>query len=515
MGEPGAATVWSMTLADEAATQAMALALASVLRPGDFIALSGDLGAGKTTFARMLIRHLAGDADLEVPSPTFTLIQAYETASLAIMHADLYRVRSEDELGELGWEDAAEGTIVLVEWPDRIRDRLPADRLELAFRLLPDAGPDRRTVLLTGRGSFARRLAQTKAVGGLLEQTGFGSATRTFMSGDASTRAYEHLVRGDGRTGILMISPPRTDPPAGRAGKPYHQVARLAGDIRPFLSMDRALRSQGVSAPEIYAADARSGLAVLEDLGQEPVVRDGAPIVDCYIEAVALLAGLHDRALPEVIPGDSGEPYAIPPYDLNALMIEAELVLDWYAPHIAKVSLSASARTQFTAVCERLFALVLSGPKSWCLRDFHSPNLIWLGERAGTARIGVIDFQDTVIGHPAYDLASLLQDARVTVPSSMELRLLGTYAQHRRSVNALFDMPSFAETYAILGVQRATKILGIFARLDKRDRKPQYLTLIPRIETYLAKGLDHPALTELRAWYKANLAWALAPKFGS
>ena len=148
---------------------------------------------------------------------------------------------------------------------------------------------------------------------------------------------------------------------------------------------------------------------------------------------------------------------------------------------------------------------MLAGPKTWCLRDYHSPNLIWQTDREGLARVGVIDFQDCVIGHPAYDLVSLLQDARVTVSDTLELQLLGAYAQHRRGVNVLFDMASFAEAYAILGVQRATKLLGAFARLNKRDRKPQYLAHLPRIEGYLAKGLAHPALNEMRLWYQTYL----------
>lgn len=499
-----------MTVASEAETHRLAHLVADILRADDFVSLSGDLGAGKTTFARALIRHLTGDPELEVPSPTFTLLQVYEHPGFPIVHADLYRVRSVDELAELGWDEAAGGALVLVEWPERITDRLPPDRLDVAFRLAADASPETRSVMLTGRGAFAARLARAKAIAALLERSGFAEAERRFMTGDASTRAYEHLVRADGSTAILMISPPRTDAPAGRLGKPYHHVARLAGDIRPFLAVDRELRAQGVSAPEIYAADADAGVAVIEDLGQEPIVRNGVPVIERYLEVIALLAGLHDRTLPEVVEGAGDEPYTVPPYDLEAYLIEAELVIDWYAPQVAKTTLPASARALFVGICERLFGAVLSGPKTWCLRDVHSPNLIWLGDRQGTARVGVIDFQDTVIGHPAYDVASLLQDARVTIPDSIELRMLGAYAQHRRGVNAFFDMPTFAENYAILGVQRATKILGGFARLDKRDRKPQYLQHIPRIEGYLLKGLAHPALAELRAWYQAYLPGTLA-----
>jgi aminoglycoside/choline kinase family phosphotransferase len=138
---------------------------------------------------------------------------------------------------------------------------------------------------------------------------------------------------------------------------------------------------------------------------------------------------------------------------------------------------------------------------TWTLRDYHSPNLIWLAEREGIARVGLVDFQDCVMGHPAYDVASLLQDARVTVPDDLELKLLGAYARLRKQSDPNFDMTSFAKAYAILGAQRATKVLGIFARLDKRDHKPWYHAHMPRVEAYLRKNLNHPALANLRGWY--------------
>jgi aminoglycoside/choline kinase family phosphotransferase len=134
------------------------------------------------------------------------------------------------------------------------------------------------------------------------------------------------------------------------------------------------------------------------------------------------------------------------------------------------------------------------------LRDYHSPNLIWMPERDGLARVGLVDFQDCVMGHPAYDVASLLQDARVTVPDELEIRLLGHYAQTRRAASPDFEMAGFARAYAILGAQRATKILGIFARLDKRDGKPQYLAHLPRIWAYLQRCLAHPALAKVKRW---------------
>ena len=293
-----------------------------------------------------------------------------------------------------------------------------------------------------------------------------------------------------------------------RFGKPYYEIAHLAPDIRPYLAMSQALRAEGISAPAVLAQNADAGLAIVEDLGDAPFVDAGGPIAERYLEAVALLARLHSGGLPSIVPVGNSI-YAIPDYDIDALLIEAELVIDWYAPSVAKGAVPASGRAGFLAAFSRLFDEVLEQPTTWCLRDFHSPNLIWLDQRQGLARVGVIDFQDTVVGHPAYDVAALLQDARVTVPDALELKLLGAYAQLRLAADPGFDMATFVRAYAILGVQRSTKILGIFARLDKRDRKPQYLALLPRIEAYLVKGLTHPALAELRAWYEAYLPRAL------
>ena len=139
------------------------------------------------------------------------------------------------------------------------------------------------------------------------------------------------------------------------------------------------------------------------------------------------------------------------------------------------------------------------------LRDFHSPNLIWLGERAGIARVGIIDFQDAVLGPAAYDLVSLLQDARIDVPEPLELALLTRYIKARRAADESFDPAGFAELYAIMSAQRNTRLLGTFARLNRRDGKPQYLRHQPRIWTYLTRSLAHPALARLREWYAANV----------
>ena len=135
-----------------------------------------------------------------------------------------------------------------------------------------------------------------------------------------------------------------------------------------------------------------------------------------------------------------------------------------------------------------------AAPKTWVLRDFHSPNLIWLDERADIAKVGIIDFQDAVLGPAAYDLVSLLQDARIDVPEPLELALLTRYIKARRASDDTFDPADFAELYAIMSAQRNTRLLGTFARLNRRDGKPQYLRHQPRIWTYLTRSLAHPAL---------------------
>ena len=496
--------VWRIEAQDEADTREVAERIARLVGAGDLVTLSGDLGVGKTAFARALIRSMTGEPDLDVPSPTFTLMQVYEGADFPIVHADLYRIGNPSELTELGWDEATESALVLVEWAERAGGALPEERLDVRLTI-PSNDGDRRVIELTGFGAFAARIARAKGVMEILRAAGWQDAQREFMLGDASTRAYERLTKPDGGRAILMISPPRPDGPPVRYGKPYSAIAKLAENIRPFVAIDRALRAEGLSAPEIYAADLASGFAVLEDLGAEGVVDESGPIRDRYAEAAAALARIHAQPRSDTIAMEDGSLYRIPPYDLDALLIEIELLSEWYAPHVAGAQLSSGQRATFVNLWRQTAIEIVNGPATWTLRDYHSPNLIWLPEREGIKRVGIIDFQDCVMGHPAYDVVSLLQDARVSVPDEMELRLLGHYAQLRRADAADFDMAGFARAYAILGAQRATKILGIFARLDKRDRKPQYLAHLPRVTRYLRKNLAHPALAALREWHVANL----------
>lgn len=495
-----AAYDFAETLPNEQATERLAYDVAALLRPDDVVALSGDLGAGKTTFARALIRALAADPQLEVPSPTFTLVQAYALPRFPVLHVDLYRVGDADELAELGLDEAEPGAI-LIEWPDRAGKTLPADRLDLALTLAPDLGLNARRVCVTGLGNFASRVQRLEALRKLLHQAGFAAADRQHLQGDASTRAYSRLVL-PGRTAILMNAPRRPDGPPVRDGLPYSAVAHLAEDVRPFVAMARALRQFGLSAPEIYAADLATGLIVLEDLGSEALVAGDppAPIEERYAAAIDVLVSLHGRELAPRLPVAAGIEHALPVYDTEALMIEAELLVDWYFP-FQEIALAAKDRAGFVERWRAALVRVAEAPRTWSLRDVHSPNLLWLPQREGLARVGLLDFQDAVLGPHAYDVVSLLHDARVDVPEAMEIALLGRYAKGRRAQDAQFDPGPFVELYSLMGAQRATKILGIFARLHLRDGKPQYLRHMPRVWRYLDRALSHPALADLKAWY--------------
>lgn len=503
--DPALPAHWIIELAGLADTVRLADDIAHLIRAGDLVTLGGGLGVGKTTFARALIRNLTVDPDLDVPSPTFTLIQTYEAPGFPIVHADLYRIESPQELETLGWNEVSEDSVLLVEWAERAGSSLSDDRLDVAFALNPN-DENARLVTITGHGSFAPRVTQARAIQQVLRRSGYGTAHRQHLQGDASTRAYERLIRADGTgNAILMIAPRRPDGPPVRGGKPYSQIAKLAEDVRPFVALARGLEARGFSAPAILGTDLAAGLLVIEDLGPEGVAENGVPIPERYLESVAALAALHGMQLPATLPLVEDRDYTIPHYDLEAMQMETELLIDWYLPHMGNTTLSMSARVQFAEIWSALLTPLLSEPLTWTLRDYHSPNLIWLAERDGLSRVGIIDFQDCVLGPPAYDVVSLAQDARLDVPDDLELKMLGHYVRLRREVDPSFDTAGFARAYAIMGAQRATKILGIFARLNKRDGKPGYLKHLPRIERNVRRCLAHPALADLRAWYAASI----------
>lgn len=494
---------FSIALANETATANLMADLALLIGPGDVITLTGDLGAGKTAAARAFIRFLASDESYEVPSPTFTLAQSYELPPYPVLHADLYRVNDASELEELGLVPLPDGTVVLIEWPERAPSLLPPDRIDIALTHRPSLGLGARAAELRGYGSCAPKIERLVQLRRFLTLSGHAESRRERMAGDASSRSYARLFKDD-ESVVLMNSPRRPDGPPAYNGKSYSAAVHLAEDVRPFMAMANGLRERGFSAPAIHHADIDDGFLIIEDFGRGSFVAGDPPtiILDRYQAAVEMLAALHLEDLPDTLPIAPHRNYHVPAFDTEAMMVEVGLVMEWYLPD-KNVGMTSNLHAEFLLVWNELLTKLAAAPRTWVLRDFHSPNLIWLDRRMDTARVGVLDFQDAVIGPTAYDLVSLLQDARIDVPETVEIAMLTHYAKLMREGDPSFNAAAFVEYYAIMSAQRNTRLLGTFARLNRRDNKPQYLRHQPRAWTYLKRALAHPTLAGLREWCMA------------
>ncbi|MBZ9706998.1 tRNA (adenosine(37)-N6)-threonylcarbamoyltransferase complex ATPase subunit type 1 TsaE [Mesorhizobium sp. ESP7-2] len=486
-------------LADETLTARLGEDLALALRVGDVLALEGDLGAGKSTLARAIIRTLADDAGLEVPSPTFTLVQSYDTR-MPVHHFDLYRLSSASELDELGVEEALAQGAALVEWPERADGYLP--KTTVLIELVQHG--EGRLARLSGHGATFDRVARSLAMRDFLESAGWEQAQRRHFIGDASARSYEIVSLAGEAPRVLMNSPRLVLGPPVRNGKPYAVIAHTAQSVSAFVAIDRALLAAGVAVPRIDAQDLDQGFLLLEHLGSESFLDgNGESVAERYEAAAELLAMMHGKAWPHRMEAAPGVVHEVPPFDRDAMLIEADLLIDWYVPAISGGPASDALRSGYHRTWNALLDRLKGSEYTLMLRDFHSPNIIWRGERSGLDRLGIVDVQDALIGPAAYDVASLAMDARVTMAPEIEKRALDAYVAARHAAGD-FDEAGFLEAYAIMAAQRNSKILGIFVRLEKRDGKPYYLRHLPRIRDYLRRALSHPALADLRDFYSAH-----------
>ena len=495
-------TSWTLEDVDLVRLDIVASRLALALKPSDAIALSGPLGAGKTTLARALVGRLGGED--EVPSPTFALMQRYETPRLVVTHCDFYRL-APSEVGELGLDDALAEGVVLAEWPERAASWLPEDRLDIAID--ETATPNMRRIVMTGHGSWTDRLARLRAISEFLDKTPYADAGAHYLQGDASARSYARLVLPH-RSAILMNSPRQPDGPPIRDGKPYSALVHLAEDVTPFVAVAGALRESSLTAPAIYAFDLEQGFIILEDLGDRvfgaEIAKDhnkGHKMAELWGAAVNALLAIAEAPPPERLPIEGHAPYRLPGFDADAMLTEASLLIDWFWPALHGKLMPQALRDEFAALWRPLLARAATSDSGWVLRDYHSPNLMWLPAREGVKRVGLLDFQDALKGPLAYDLVSLLQDARLDVPEALEREQLARYCAARNAQSPHFSSDGFRTLYATLGAQRNSKILGIFARLAKRDGKRGYLAHIPRVARYLERDLAHPALASLRGFY--------------
>ncbi|MGE3064513.1 MAG: tRNA (adenosine(37)-N6)-threonylcarbamoyltransferase complex ATPase subunit type 1 TsaE [Hyphomicrobiaceae bacterium] len=497
-------SVWEREL-DEAGLARLAQLAALATRPGDVLALSGALGAGKSTFARAFIRALLDDPDAEVPSPTFTLQQDYRTRVGRVAHADLYRLADAGEAAELDFADAPSETVALIEWPERASRLLPPDRFEIGLEIAGSG--TRRRVSLRGHGSCAPRAARIGDIFTFLDGLpAWRTASVTHLQGDASTRSYARLV-GEPGSAVLMDAPRQADGPPIRNGLAYSRIACLAEDVRPFVAIDLTLRDKGFSAPDILAADLERGFLLLEDLGRRSFgaeIESGAPQLELWRAAVDVLIALRASPPPVRMPLPDGSTYTLPRRDRAAFEIETELLLDWLWPALKGSPPSEDVREEFRALWSPVIDRLLNLPGGWFLRDYHSPNLFWLPDRSGTSRVGLLDFQDALNESFTFDLVCVLQDARVDVPEAIERSLRDAYCATVAEREPGFDRAAFDAAYADFGAQRNTRLLGLWARLLIRDGKPNYLRHLPRTWQYLERNLAHPGLAPVRRWFDRN-----------
>ncbi len=482
------------------ALEAHAEKLSLIAKPGMVILLDGDLGSGKTTYARAFIRSLSTGAAFDIPSPTFTLVQTYDQTRVPVAHIDLYRIGSPSEIHELDLDELAKSYILIIEWPDRLPAMTWPDVLDIS---ISGSGHSRRLTFAPG-GRWVQSLDRSRQIDSFIAGSGWRAARRRFLEGDASSRRYE-VLENAGPPAILMDMPALPDGPPIKGGKSYSQIAHLAEDINAVIAINGELVDRGFSAPRIYEHDRVRGFAIIEDLGRQVfgrMSREGEDLRLPMLTAVEILAHIASQSWPSKIV-KNGFTYEIGRYDLEAQLIEVDLLLSWYWPYQRAAEVPTELREEFIDEWSRVLPLTHPAEPVWTLRDFHSPNLLWLPEREKLKRVGLIDTQDALLGHPAYDLVSLIQDARMDIDDALSAELYEYYCGLRST--GRFDRTEFSAAFAVLGAQRATKILGIFARLFKRDGKQGYLKHLPRVSRYLRNSLGHPALAHLRKWHELHL----------
>jgi N-acetylmuramate 1-kinase len=494
---------------NQAETEKFAQKLSLWARPGLVIALKGNLGSGKSTFARAFIKALAQNTeDIDVPSPSFSLIQTYDITRILVAHIDLYRLANSQDVENLALDELLPNHMLLIEWPERLGSTLFDHTLQLEF----SGSGNMRQIAVSPNGAWLHALERNAVIENFIVQNSMHGADRIFFEGDASSRRYEKLVF-ENKTILLMDMPNRPDGPIVKFGKPYSQIAHLAEGIKSVFSINAYLSAIGsYSVPKTLGIDGRTGLALIEDLGSNvygKMLLAGQDMTEPMLAAAELLADLGNRKHTNNIHTPVLGDYIIPTYDEQAMLIEVELLPKWFWPHLHGTEPSDELVSSFENIWKQLLPSAQQGSPQIVLRDFHSPNLLWLPEREGIFRVGLIDTQDAVMGHAAYDLVSMIQDARVDIPEHLAEKTYRHYVANRQAGSLSFSEQDFSTAYAVLGAQRATKILGIFARLNKRDGKPAYLKHMPRVSRYLSRNLQHSALAPLKNWFESNMPEAL------
>ncbi len=317
--------------------------------------------------------------------------------------------------------------------------------------------------------------AREKALEVFLHLSGWGDARRGVLAGDASNRRYDRLTHPELGRAVLMDAPPEK-----------------GEDIRPFIKIANHLRSASLSAPQILARDPEHGFMILEDLGDDLFARvlenDNGLEPTLYDAAIDALLTAQRQTPPE----------GLVHYGADEMVQTAMLATDWYLAFTRPVS--DAQRNEYSDLISGLLHHHLTSPFVLVQRDYHAENLLWLPQRKGPARVGLLDFQDAMLGPDAYDLASLLKDARRDVSPEVQQAAFAAYLERSGT-----DAEPFRSTYALCSAQRNLRIIGVFTRLCIRDRKQHYPDLLPRVWRNLQDDLTHPALAELRSWVDAHM----------
>ncbi|MBV8593149.1 MAG: phosphotransferase [Caulobacteraceae bacterium] len=339
-----------------------------------------------------------------------------------------------------------------------------------------------------------------------LAANGLAGARREPLAGDASTRRYERLHTA-GASLILMDQPPRVEGPPcppdaseeERRARGFNACYRLAaGRVDAYSACAGWLRGEGLSAPEVIAFDAGAGLAILEDLGDGLYARAlerGADEDQLYAAASDVLHHLRGIVPPATL-ATPGAAWPLLDYDDLALRTAGDLYTEWTPRLAGAPDLPDEALEAWEEIWAPIRRRAAKGARVFCHRDFHAENLVWLPERRGVARVGLLDFQDAVRAHPAWDLSMLLHDARRDVGPLMRDRVL----ERTLASLSVGEREAFVSDFHALGALNILRILGIFARLVVRDGKPRYRALMPRLRRYLADCLAEPALARLTPW---------------
>ena len=350
------------------------------------------------------------------------------------------------------------------------------------------------------------------AIDAFLAKSGWGKAERHPLPGDASTRRYIRVAER-GRTAMLMDQPRGVEtaacPPNAseqeRRALGYNAIARLAGpDTARFAALAKHLKVHGLSAPEITAHDYAQGFLLIEDFGDgrfADLIAGGSAEQPFYENAIDALIHLHQTTAPSMLAVPGADALPLLAYDAMAMEIEVDLLPEWFYPAASGAKMSADQRAEYLALWRAAFAKLDLSKPVLVLRDYHAENLMWLEDRSSIARSGLLDFQDALAGSPAYDVVSLLEDARRDVSPDLAANMTTRYIAGRKARDASFDADQFKLAAALLAAQRNTKIVGIFSRLWKRDGKPRYTNYLPRMWSYLDRDLQHPELGTLKSWF--------------